>query len=287
MPTLAIGSGAVVVTGASTGIGKACAIHLETLGHLVFAGYRKEADAEVLRAEGGDRLIPIRLDVTSAEDIAAAVAFVDERLGDAPLLSVINNAGIGLGGPLEYLPLEDLRWQFEVNVVGLLAVTQAFLPAMRRGTGGRIINVGSIGGRVTTPFMGPYCASKYAVEAITDAFRGELKPWGIQAIVIEPGMIETPIWDKAQEAAAGALDTFPAIAQERYGAAFQKLSDFFSKAPGKAAPVSQVADAVEHAVTSRHPKTRYLVGNDAHMGAFFRWLLPDRAMDWLMANGQG
>lgn len=187
-----------VITGASTGIGRSAALHLDRLGHRVIAGVRNPGDGDALRTSASERLTPVVLDVTDADDIAQAVQVVDDALGGGPLDGLVNNAGISLGGPLEFLDIDRLRLQLEVNVVGLVAVTQALLPLLRRGPG-RIVNIGSIGGRVTSPFMGPYCASKYAVEALSDALRMELGPWGIHVSVVEPGPVHSPIWDKGRE----------------------------------------------------------------------------------------
>lgn len=274
--------GAVLITGASTGIGRACALQLDGLGHLVFAGRRKDSDAEALRKLGSDRLIPVTLDVTKPEQIAAAVEEMDETLGDRALLGVVNNAGIGCGGPLEFVDLDDLRWQFEVNVFGQIAVSQAVLPSLRRGEGGRVVNISSIAGKVVTPFMGPYCASKHALEALTDAMRAELKPWNIWVCSVEPGVIETPIWGKATDTLNEVAAKLPAEGRERYGKQIRAMAAVIKEGPSKGIPASRVSNAVVHALTARRPKTRYLVGSDARMGAFFRWLLPDRAFDYTM-----
>ena len=165
--------GAVVITGASTGIGRATALHLDRLGYRVFAGVRQEADAESIRQRSSARLSPVFLDVTAAASIQAAATLVAAEVGETGLAGVVNNAGIGLGGPLEFFPIDELRRQFEINIVGPLAVTQAFLPLIRRGRG-RIVLVGSISSRRASPIAGPYNASKFALEALADALRLEL-----------------------------------------------------------------------------------------------------------------
>src|SRR3954471_14417569 len=170
--------GAVVITGASTGIGATCAAHLSSLGFRVFAGVRKPEDAERAREAGHE---PLTIDVTDPESIRSAV----EQVGDAPLSGLVNNAGIAVAGPLEFIPIDEFRRQLDVNVVGQVAVTQAFLPALRRSRG-RVVFVGSIAGRSALPFLGAYAASKFAVEAVTDALRVELRPWGIDVAVVEP-----------------------------------------------------------------------------------------------------
>lgn len=273
-------SRSIVVTGASTGIGRACALWMDNLGWQVFAGVRKDSDADSLREAGSDRLTPIHLDVTDKAGIHAAATKVDEILGEAPLWGVVNNAGIAVGGPLELLDVDELRWQFEVNVFGLVETTQAFLPAIRRGAnGGRIVNIGSIGGKVVTPFMGPYSASKFAVEALTDAMRQEMRPWNIHASCVEPGMIKTPIWEKGEDTIARISQSLDERGRELYGFIIETFAKKIGNAQEVAAPAELVAKAVEHALSSRSPNARYLVGRDAHMGAFLRWLLPDSAMD--------
>ena len=179
----------VVITGASTGIGAACALHLDQWGWRVFAGVRKQGDAEALRAQGSARLTPVSLDVTDTVSISTAASAVAGAVGAAGLAGLVNNAGIVVPGPIELLPLSDLRRQLEINVVGQVAVTQAFLPLIRAGRG-RIVNMGSIAGRMATPFTGAYGASKFALEALTDALRLELQPWGISVSIIEPGAVD-------------------------------------------------------------------------------------------------
>ena len=200
----------VVITGASTGIGAASALHLDQRGFTVFAGVRKPADGAVLQQSSSDRLIPIMLDVTDQASIQQAQAIVSERVGTTGLYGLVNNAGIAVPAPLEAISIPDLRRQLEVNVIGQVAVTQAFLPLLRQARG-RIINMGSIAGRAAMPLMGPYSASKFALEAITDALRLEVQQWGIHVSIIEPGAIATPIWDKS---AGDAMNREAAIATE-------------------------------------------------------------------------
>ena len=185
----------VVITGASTGIGEACALHLDQLGWRVFAGVRKDSDGEALQRKASPRLMPVRIDVTDAASIAGAREIVARELGDRGLDGLVNNAGVVVAGPLEFVPMDDLRRQLEINVIGQIAVTQAFLSFVRTARG-RIVNIGSVSGKMATPFVGPYAASKFAMEALTDALRCELRPWGIQVSIVEPGSIATPIWEK-------------------------------------------------------------------------------------------
>lgn len=226
------------------------------------------------------------LDVTDAGAIAAAAREVEEAVGDRGLAGLVNNAGVGVGGPLEFVPIDDLRHQLEVNVVGQVAMTQAFLPAIRRG-GGRIVNISSIGGRVAHGFLGPYQASKFAVEAMTDALRKELRPWGIHVVAIEPGSIDTEMWRRGTEQAQEAIDALPPEGRELYGKTIEKMLEVVRKTAARAVPPERVAATVERALTARRPRTRYLVGIDARAQLVLDRLLPDRAMDAVEARFMG
>lgn len=275
----------VVITGASTGIGEAVALHLDTLGLRVFAGVRKPSDGVKLANKASQRLSPIRLDVTDAEGIMAAVAQVKEVMGDNGLAGLVNNAGIAVAAPLEFIPIEDLRRQLEVNVIGQLAVTQAFLPMLRKGQG-RIVFVSSISGRVSAPFLGPYACSKFALEALSDALRRELLAWNIQVSVIQPGRIVTPIWEKSLAAADELRDRLGPSAEDYYGEALTANRARAARRRG-GTPLERVAEITAHALISPRPKTRYLVGWDARLGAILAWLLPDRWLDRLIARQRG
>jgi NAD(P)-dependent dehydrogenase (short-subunit alcohol dehydrogenase family) len=270
--------GTILVTGASTGIGRACALRFADRGYRTFAGVRKSADAESLQADSSGKIEPLLLDVTRSESIGAALATV----GDRPLAGLINNAGIVTVGPVELLPIDAWRKQFEVNVIGLVAVTQAFLPLLRQGRG-RIVNVGSIAGRSALPGSGAYDATKFAVEAITDVLRMELHAWGISVSLIEAGAVATPIWEKSLQ---GADDLSREVASERY-ALYQSLMASVRKEVADsmchALPVEKVVNAVEHALTARKPKTRYLVGKDAWIWVLLNFL-PDRWRDRLILS---
>lgn len=268
----------VLITGASTGIGEALAHDLAGRDWQVFAGVRRPDDGERVRAAAPDRIRWVRLDVTDGASVTAALEEVGRTLGAAPLNGLVNNAGIVVGGPLEYLPLDGLRHQFEVNVIGLVAVTQAALPLLRRGPG-RIVNIGSISGRVATPMVGPYSASKFAVEALSDALRMELAPWGIHTAVIEPGVVATPIWDKGTaylEQVARALPPEGLTGYEVFLRAFRRMIGGASK---RAVPMRRVVRAVTHALEARRPRVRYLVGRDARVRLAAQTLLPRRWMD--------
>jgi NAD(P)-dependent dehydrogenase (short-subunit alcohol dehydrogenase family) len=268
----------IVITGASTGIGAACAFALDRLGFRVFAGVRRASDGEALRARGSSKLTPIILDVTDTPSIARAAETVREAVGSSGLAGLVNNAGMVVAGPLEVLALNDLRKQMEVNVIGQIAVTQAFIPLLRQGHG-RIVNVGSIAGRATMPFMGPYSASKFALEALTDALRIELQAWGIHVSIVEPGAIATPLWKKSDADARQREAAASPEARALYGPAIAGVREAVHKAEQRAIPPDAVADAVIHALTASCPKTRYLVGTDAKLRAFLTWLLPDRLQD--------
>jgi NAD(P)-dependent dehydrogenase (short-subunit alcohol dehydrogenase family) len=275
--------GGVLVTGASTGIGESTALRLDREGFRVFAGVRKEADGDRLRQRGSERLRVLHpLDVTDAEQIADAVRVVEQELAGTPLSGIVNNAGIALGGPLETIPIEDLRRQLEVNAVAPVAVAQAFLPALRAG-GGRIVNISSIGGRVAQPFVGPYVASKFAVEGITDVLRLELRGWGIDVVAIEPGTISTPIWDKGSSQVDEGLERMTPAQRELYGARLAKMEKVLAKQNERGAPPEKVADAVLEALTARRPKPRYLVG-DARLLLALKTLLPTALMDRLFTR---
>ena len=270
-----------MVTGASSGIGEAIALRLARAGFEVFAGVRQELDAERLRSRG---LRPLRLDVRDERQVRAAAEEVRSALGPARLAALVNNAGVVMPGPLEFVPLDLLREQLEVNVIGQLAAIQAFLPLLRQAAG-RIVNIGSIDGKVATPLLGPYAASKFAVEGLSDALRRELRPWGIQVTVIEPGAIKTRIWEKGRIAGDAMLEHAPVQAQSQYGPLVQKVRAESVKAEQeRSLAPDAVAKIVEHALTVRQARTRYLVGRDARLRAALDYLLPDRAMDALIAR---
>lgn len=270
----------VVITGASTGIGKACALRLDQMGWHVFAGVRKERDAAALRAAASDRLRPLSIDVTDSDSIYAAAEEVQSSVDGLGLSGLVNNAGIAVGGPLEFIPIDQLRRQLDVNVTGQLAVTQAFLALLRRAQG-RIVNMSSIAGRSATPMLGPYSASKHALEALTDSLRLELRPWGIHVSAVEPGEIDTPIWEKSLEVGKEMLAQLPPQAMELYGPLIDMMLDQVANAGG--IPADEVAKSVIHALTDDNPRNRYVVGQDAHIRL---WLerLPDHIRDGIIAS---
>ena len=272
--------GAVVVTGASSGIGRATALALARAGWLTFAGLRAAEDAERLAALAGAfgvgaALRPLLLDVTDDAQIAAAALLVGDECHRCGVLlrGLINNAGIAVAGPLEIVPLERLRAALAVNTVGALAATQAFLPQLRAARG-RIINVSSVSGRVAAPFLGPYAASKFALEALSDALRVELRPWGVRVVVIEPGPIATPIWEKG--AALGddtALDASP------YAPFVPRVRARFLRSAASGEPPERVAAAILRALTVPHPRARYLLTRSPLGFTLFARYMPDRVRD--------
>ena len=276
----------VVITGTSTGIGAACALHLDKLGFCVFAGVRKDADGDALKQKSSGRLTPVCIDVTDAATIASAAKTVTAAVGEAGLTGLVNNAAIAVAGPLEFLPIDDVRQQLEVNVTGQLAVTQAFLPLLRLARG-RIVNIGSANGRVAIPFVGLYSASKFAMEGLTDAMRMELKPWGIEVSIIEAGGIDTPIWQKSTAAADEMIRNLPERAHELYGAAIPAFRKAAAREAQKAISPDIVAQAVTHALVSKKPGTRYSVGRNASLQVIIARLLPDRFRDGLILRRLG
>src|SRR5882757_7121703 len=214
-------SGAVVVTGASTGIGRATALSLDKNGYRVFAGVRKEADAKSLADEASDRLTPITIDVTDDHSIAAAKDNVQSAIGNDRLVGLVNNAG---GGPIEFMDLDSFRETLEINLVGQIAVTQAFMSQIRKAKG-TVVFIASIGGRIATPFLSPYNASKFGIEAVGESLRAEVKPWGIDVTVVEPGSIDTAIWEKGADTAFDQVEGLSADARRLYGKQLTRLTE--------------------------------------------------------------
>jgi NAD(P)-dependent dehydrogenase (short-subunit alcohol dehydrogenase family) len=269
----------VLITGASKGIGRACALRMHARGWRVFAGVRSGADAEDLRAGTSDLLVPVRLDVTDAGDIAGAVRIIGEHASGS-LDAVVNNAGISIAAPLEFLPLDELRRQFDVNVFGAIAVTQAVMPMLRKANG-RIVFISSISGRSSTPYTGAYAGSKHAIEALADALRVELMPWRMPVSLVEPGVIRTPIWETSIAHAERMLGDAPPQLDSLYGDRLAGVRRLVSQPRGL--PPETVADAVEHALTARRPRSRYVVGNDARLRLLVEMLptrIRDAIIDW-------
>jgi NAD(P)-dependent dehydrogenase (short-subunit alcohol dehydrogenase family) len=273
----------VVITGASTGIGAACALRLADAGFSVFAGVRREADAEVLAKRTSGEVTPLLLDITDAGMIAAAAETVAGAVGDRGIAGLVNNAGIVRPGPLEFQPMADFRAQLEVNLFGHVAVTQAFLPLIRTGKG-RLVNVGSIGGRLVLPLHGAYSASKFAMEAVTDAFRLELREWNIHVALVDPGGSASAIFGKT----IAAIDDMEQGLHDRgihlYDEDIASVRALVQKTADEAAPADRVAKAVANALTAKKPKTRYLAGKDARAIALMAKTLPDHLKDLAVAH---
>lgn len=270
-------TGLAIVTGASSGIGEATALHLRDIGFDVHAGVRRDEDAERLT---GLELKPLKLDVTDQDSIAAAA----RSLAGQPVTALVNNAGIAVSAPLELVPIDQLRNQMEINFIGQVAVTQAFLPSLRSARG-RIVNVSSIGGRVALPLAGPYAASKFALEAVTDSLRRELRHLGVKVIAVEPGGVKTPIWDKGTETANSMLAGAPPDVAELYSGLGDALRAEARKiATETGVEPEEVAKVIGRALTASRPRTRYLVGRDAKARAALARVLPDRVLDRLIAR---
>lgn len=281
----------VLITGASSGIGKISAITLAKNGFQVLAGVRKEEDAENLRAENLN-ITPVFIDVTNQDSINDAFNKVSEIIVDGGLYGLVNNAGIAVAGPLEFLPIDKLRLQLEINVIGQVAVTQKMLPLIRKGPEkiitGRVVNISSIAGFTAFPFNGAYAISKFAVEALSDTIRRELKPWKIPVSIIEPGVIKTAIWEKSINLVEETVAQMPPEAEKYYGVVYKNLLERTMKRVERngAAP-EEVAKAILHALTSKKPKTRYLVGKDADFLRYFLTKLPDKLVDTFICKRVG
>ncbi len=266
-----------LITGASTGIGRATALRLARGGWTVLAGVRDPAAGESLAQEAAaGRVVPVELDVTDPAQIAAAVERVRGQTADGRLDALVNNAGIGLGGPLELISPEDLRRQFDVNVFAQIAVTQALLPALRQAHG-RIVFVSSIWGRVAMAFTAPYAASKHALEAFGDALRVELHTSNVQVALIEPGSVATPIWDKSRSEADRV--NVPPELQAQYGHVPAAMDKVLEDTARRGVPPEQVAETIERALTAPRMRARYVVGRDAKAMLIAKRLLPDLVFD--------
>ncbi len=275
----------VVITGTSTGIGWGATKVLIKNGFRVFGSVRKVADAERLAAEFGENFVPLLFDVTDEAAVNSAAAQVGAELAGATLDGLVNNAGIAVAGPLLELPVGEFRHQIEVNLTGIVIVTKAFAPLLgtdpaRTGRPGRIVNIGSVGGRVATPFLAPYCASKFAIEGLSESLRRELLLFGIDVVVIAPGSVATPIWDKAEEADIGPFLDTP------YGPPLQRLRSYMLAVGKKGLPPERLGEAVHHALTVRHPKVRYAVSRQP-LQDFLGQAMPKRLVDRIIGGQLG
>ena len=250
----------------------------------MFATVRRQSDADAIATRAGPRLTPLLLDVTDAESIAGAAQTVDAALDGAGLAGLVNNAGVSVDVPLECVDIGTLRHQLEVNAIAPVAVTQAFLPMLRRARG-RVVNVSSLNGRVATAISGPYCMSKFALEAFTDCLRQELADWGLHVVAVEPGAIETPMWDKGRQ------DDWSTAASPQnlalYGDAYHAFRRFSEQTAAGAISCDAVSQAIFHALTAKTPRTRYLVGTDARVYGRLAQICPTRVLDWLTRKVMG
>jgi NAD(P)-dependent dehydrogenase (short-subunit alcohol dehydrogenase family) len=277
--------GAVLVTGASSGIGRAIATILAEQGYRVFAGVRRPSDGKEL-----ERLHPglssLILDVTDGLSLTDGAQALETELDGRGLAGLISNAGIAHIGPLEYLPQEQWRRQLDVNVLGAVAVTQAMLPLIRRGRG-RILFVGSIGGRLAPPLLGPYCASKYALEGLTEALRHELRPWGIPVVLLVPGSVRTGIWEKTREQVEALGRHLPAEGLVRYRGFLDQMSESVGNAERTGLALDVVAGAVARAMGAAKPRPRYLIGAEAHAVELLTRLLPSVVKNTVVSRVAG
>lgn len=254
---------AVVISGASTGIGVATAALLAEKGFVVFAGVRNDADAQRL-AGLSSNIRPVMLDVTKGDSLTGAAQIVGES--GIALHGVVSNAGIAVGGPLEHVSVDDMRRQFEVNVFGALALAQTFLPFLTENDG-RIVLVGSMSGRLAAPYIGPYSASKFALRGLSDAFRLELAPIGIAVSLIEPGSVRTPIWKKGREEAGQIAARLGPGARPHYKAGLERIVSITEGEERGGMPVEIVSSAILHALTAARPRAQYVLGTPARMGS--------------------
>jgi len=276
----------VLITGASTGIGMACALDLDRRGLRVFAGVRKPDDADRLRREASDRLTPLLLDVTDPDAVHAAAGVVADAVGSSGLAGLVNNAGIVVAGPLECVSTSRFRGQLEVNVLGTHAVTRAMLPLLRAGRG-RIVIVGSISGKVAPPYLGAYAASKHALEALADVLRIELRRWSIRVSIIEPDSVSTPIWSKLQTQADQLDGEMSEATLELYQNDLQEMRKAGHRLDRTGMPVERVVAAVRHALLARRPKTRYPLGARTQLAGWSAGLVPDWVRDWVVLRLMG
>ena len=271
----------VLITGTSSGIGRACAEEMAGRGWRVLAGVRREEDGEEVRALSPDLIEPVLLDVTDLDAIAA----LPERVGGS-LDALVNNAGMANAGPLEHLPLDEVKHQLDVMLLAPFALTKAMIPALRASRG-RVVMIGSIGGRTSLPFMGPYNAAKAGIDGFASSLRQELAPFGVHVALVEPGAIKTRIWQKGIDAGQKLRESLPDEAERDYGDRIEKMAGAAAESERRGVPPSKVAAVVAHALTADKPKTRYLIGIDARVQAGLRAALPDRALDRVLGRLSG
>ena len=274
----------VVVTGASTGIGYATSEAFIKKGFRVFGSVRKQADADRLKSAFGDNFTPLIFDVTDTNGIILGRKIVEQELKGNGLGCLVNNAGIAVGGPLEHIPIGEFRQQFEVNVIALVEVTQQFLPLLGARENhpvapGKIINISSVAGKISGPFLGPYAGSKHAVEGLSHSLRRELQIHGIDVIIVGPGAVKTPIWDKAEAS--------PAYEDTVYSKAMKQFQNYFISEGKKGFPQEYMGEKIVEIFFKKNPKARYALVP----GKFKKWtlprLLPARRLDKIIGKGMG
>lgn len=271
----------ILITGVSTGIGYGAAKQFVQRGYTVFGSVRTQSDADRLQTEFGERFTPLLFDVTDAEAVTQAAKWLTERLPDSGLGGLVNNAGIAIGGPMQYQPIATFRQHFEVNVVGLVQVTQAFLPLLGARENhpvlpGRILNISSVNGQIAIPFMGAYVGSKYAVEGLSHSLRRELALFGIQVVIVGPGAVKTPIWEKGTDMSAY-TDTpfFPAM---------KRFLKQVEAAEARGFSVDYLGERIVAIYETNRPRTRYALVPNKLMSWIVPRLLPDRTLDWIMSR---
>ena len=272
----------ILITGTSTGIGRATALHLDKLGYKVFAGVRKDEDAKALKREASENLVPLMIDMNDTDSMENAFKQVSAFAGSEGLAGLMNNAAIPMGGPLEFFNPDQLQKGLQANLLGHIRMIQLFLPLIRKKKG-RIINIGSIGGIFPAPFTAPYSASKAAMHALTHALRRELLPEGIHVVLIIPGNIKTSIWEKVQD---GTKPASPVV-EARYGSALESMEKLTKKMSSQGIPPESVAKVVEKALTLKRPKPTYIVGTDAKLQNIAAVVLPNRWIDRLFLFALG
>lgn len=271
----------VLVTGASRGIGRATAVRLAGNGWTVHAGVRSEADGAALAAQAGSALRPLVLDITDAGHLASLPGRLDGHLD-----AVVNNAGFALDGPVETISLDDLRRQYEVNVIGHVGVTQAVLPLLRESRG-RVVFVSSLSGRISTPLTGAYNSSKFAIEALADALRVELRRWKLPVVLVEPGPVATDMWDGALDQHEATLNALSPAHRELYGQTFENARKTLAFMQKQAVPVDKVSTAIEKALTARRPKARYQVDVGSRVQLVATGMTPTRVLDSILGRAMG
>jgi len=276
----------ILITGVSTGIGYSATKNLIDAGYIIFGSVRKQEDADRLLSDFGDKFIPLIFDVTDEDAIGKAVKIVKSKLNGKLLAALINNSGIALGGPLQHLPTDIFRKQFEVNLFGVVSVTRSFLPLLGAYRGskekGKIVMISSVSGKRSYPFVSPYTASKHALEALSDSLRREMMLYGIDVVIIEPGPIKTPIWDKAPS-----VKENPFLGTDYEPALRKFYGQMVTKGKMEGLHVDKVGKLISKVIQIKNPKTRYVITGRKWLDYILPGILPDRWMDKLFAKFLG